>query len=47
MCVDGLRVGLMTPEALRSLCAGLGLACEIVEVDRSSVFCEIVAPAAA
>lgn len=46
VCVDGFRVGLLTPEALRSLCAGLGLACEIVEVDGSSVFCEIIVPAA-
>jgi len=46
VCVDGLRVGLLTREALRSLCSGLGLDCEIVDVDGSSVFCEVVAPTA-
>ena len=46
VCVDGLRVGLLTREALRSLCSGLGLDCEIVDVDGSSVFCEVIAPTA-
>ena len=46
VCEDGFRVGLMSPEALRSLCASLGLACDITEVDGSSVFCEIIAPVA-
>jgi len=44
VCGDGFRVGLLTPEALRSLCASLGLDCEIVEVDGSSVFCEVIVP---
>ena len=46
VCVDGFSVGLLTPEALRSLCAGLGLDCEIVEVEGSSVFCEVIVPGA-
>jgi len=44
VCGDGFRVGLLTPKALRSLCVGLGLACEIAEVDGSSVFCEVIVP---
>ena len=44
VCVDGFRVGLMTPEVLRSLCDSLGLACEITVVGGSSVFCEVIVP---
>ena len=44
VCVDRLRVGLLTPEAQRSLCASLGLACEIAEVEGSGVFCEVIVP---
>jgi 2-polyprenyl-6-hydroxyphenyl methylase/3-demethylubiquinone-9 3-methyltransferase len=41
VCKDGLRVGRLTPEDFRSLCSRIGLDPEIVEVDRSSIFCEI------
>jgi hypothetical protein len=46
VCVDGFRVGLLSPKALRSLYASLGLDCEIAEVDSSSVFSEITVPVA-
>jgi 2-polyprenyl-6-hydroxyphenyl methylase/3-demethylubiquinone-9 3-methyltransferase len=42
VCKDGFRAGRLTPEYLQSLCSTLGAEPEIREVDRSSVFCEIV-----
>jgi 2-polyprenyl-6-hydroxyphenyl methylase/3-demethylubiquinone-9 3-methyltransferase len=46
VCDDGFRAGAMTPQAFRELCNGAGLACSIVEVDNSSVFCEVTVPGA-
>jgi 2-polyprenyl-6-hydroxyphenyl methylase/3-demethylubiquinone-9 3-methyltransferase len=42
VCEDGFRAGRLTPDDLHSLCAGLGVAGEITEVDGSSLFCEII-----
>ena len=47
VCKDGFKVDALTPQALRSLCASLGLAGQITEVDGSSVFCEVVVPGTA
>lgn len=44
VCKDGFRTGIISPEEFRSLCANLNLDAEIIEVDGSSVFCEIVVP---
>jgi 2-polyprenyl-6-hydroxyphenyl methylase/3-demethylubiquinone-9 3-methyltransferase len=44
VCKDGLRLGLMKESRWRELCAGLGFACEITEVDGSSLFCSIHVP---
>ncbi|MBN1274578.1 MAG: methyltransferase domain-containing protein [Candidatus Aminicenantes bacterium] len=44
VCKDGFRTGFKTPEGFRSLCSKLNLDPEIIEVDGSSVFCEIVVP---
>jgi SAM-dependent methyltransferase len=38
---DGFRAGRLTPEGFASLAASCGVEAEIVEVDGSSVFCEI------
>ena len=38
------RSGMVTPEAFRSLGAGLGVDVEVCEVDGSSLFCEIAVP---
>lgn len=43
-CLDGFRSGRMTPDDFRELCAELGVAPEITEVDESSVFCRVVTP---
>jgi 2-polyprenyl-6-hydroxyphenyl methylase/3-demethylubiquinone-9 3-methyltransferase len=42
VCKDGFRAGRLTPEEMQELCARLGVEAQITEVDRSSVFCEIV-----
>jgi 2-polyprenyl-6-hydroxyphenyl methylase/3-demethylubiquinone-9 3-methyltransferase len=42
VCEDGFRAGQLKPNEMKSLCSGLGVDCEIAEVDRSSLFCEIV-----
>jgi len=44
VCKDGFRVDALTPKALRSLCASLGLSSRITEVDDSCVFCEVMVP---
>lgn len=44
VCRDGFRAGMLRPEEMRELCATLGLAGRIIEVDGSSVFCEITVP---
>lgn len=42
VCRDGFRAGRLRPDELVGLCGRLGLHGDIVEVDGSSVFCEIV-----
>jgi len=44
VCRDGFRATTMNAEGFRSLAAVLGLAANIIEVDGSSLFCEIVTP---
>jgi len=44
VCKDGFHAGIVSPDAFSSLGARLGLKVEVTEVDRSSVFCEIVVP---
>ncbi|MBZ5682864.1 MAG: class I SAM-dependent methyltransferase [Acidobacteriia bacterium] len=44
VCKDGFRATTMDAEAFRSLAAVLGLAPNIIEVDGSSLFCEIAVP---
>lgn len=44
VCTDGFRAMTATADDFRVLAAGLGLAPRIVEVDRSSLFCEVVVP---
>ena len=44
VCTDGFRATTMDPEGFRSLTGVLGLTPRIVEVDHSSLFCEIVLP---
>jgi SAM-dependent methyltransferase len=39
---DGFRAGRVTRDGFRVLCSALGRGCTIVEVDGSSVFCELV-----
>jgi len=41
VCEDGFEVTTQTPEEFSSLAEGLGLEFEIIEVDGSSVFCDI------
>jgi 2-polyprenyl-6-hydroxyphenyl methylase/3-demethylubiquinone-9 3-methyltransferase len=41
VCENGFRAGRLTPDEMRSLCAGLGVEPEITEVDGSCVFCEV------
>ncbi|MBI2838731.1 MAG: class I SAM-dependent methyltransferase [Acidobacteria bacterium] len=43
-CKDGFRATTVSPERFRNLTESLGLASRIVEVDDSSVFCEIPVP---
>ena len=47
VCKDGLRLGAMTQEGFKRLCEGVGLTCSTVEVDNSSLFCEIAVPSTA
>jgi 2-polyprenyl-6-hydroxyphenyl methylase/3-demethylubiquinone-9 3-methyltransferase len=42
VCKDGFEAGRLTAEAMRSLCKRLGVRCEVEEVDRSSLFCEVM-----
>lgn len=42
VCKDGFRAGRMTPEDFQILCSAAGAKGEIVEVDGSCVFCEVV-----
>jgi ubiquinone/menaquinone biosynthesis C-methylase UbiE len=44
VCHDGFRATTVNAEGFKSLAAPLGLAANIVEVDGSSLFCEIVTP---
>jgi 2-polyprenyl-6-hydroxyphenyl methylase/3-demethylubiquinone-9 3-methyltransferase len=44
VCHDGFRATTVNAEGFRSLAAVLGLAANIIEVDDSSLFCEIVIP---
>jgi 2-polyprenyl-6-hydroxyphenyl methylase/3-demethylubiquinone-9 3-methyltransferase len=44
VCEDGFTAGALAPDELAALCASVGVVGEISEVDRSSVFCEIVKP---
>ena len=46
VCEDGFRAGSMSEADLRGLCDSLGVPYEVVEVDESSLFCEIVKPCA-
>lgn len=46
VCKDGLRLDAMTSKGFKDLCESAGLACSIVEVDESSLFCEIDVPRA-
>jgi len=41
VCEDGFRAGRLTPDDWRRLCSRIGLSPRIVEVDESSVFCEL------
>lgn len=41
VCRDGFRVGCLTHEEIKRLCAGLGMEPRITEVDASSVFFEL------
>lgn len=41
VCRDGFRATTCSPEQFREWASGLGKGCTIVEVDESSVFCEI------
>ncbi|MDY0110928.1 MAG: class I SAM-dependent methyltransferase [Candidatus Krumholzibacteria bacterium] len=42
VCEDGFRSGRATPEDFHAICAALGVSGTIVEVDQSSLFCEVV-----
>lgn len=42
VCKDGFRATRLTAEEWRVLCAQAAVDCRITDVDRSSVFCEIV-----
>lgn len=43
-CTDGFSVATMAPEGFSELAAGLGLKTRIMEVDGSSLFCEVIVP---
>lgn len=40
-CKDGFRAGMLSPSQFADLCGGLGVQGRTVEVDESSLFCEI------
>jgi SAM-dependent methyltransferase len=42
VCEDGFRAGRLTPDEFRVICSKLGVPANVREVDRSSVFCEMV-----
>jgi SAM-dependent methyltransferase len=42
VCQDGFRAGRLTPESLLNLCRAVGVEGRVIEVDGSSVFCEVV-----
>jgi 2-polyprenyl-6-hydroxyphenyl methylase/3-demethylubiquinone-9 3-methyltransferase len=44
VCKDGFRAGRMSDEELDALCFRVGLKPDIVEVDKSSMFCEVLKP---
>lgn len=44
VCTDGFRSGRLRPDDFRYLCSNIGVEAEIIEVDDSSVFCEITKP---
>jgi 2-polyprenyl-6-hydroxyphenyl methylase/3-demethylubiquinone-9 3-methyltransferase len=44
VCKDGFRATTVSGDDFRALAARLGLTPTIAEVDRSSLFCEVVAP---
>jgi len=44
VCRDGFRASTVSADGLRSLAGVLGLIPKIVEVDHSSLFCEITVP---
>lgn len=44
VCTDGFRTGQVSPVQFESLCAGLGLTAEVLEIDGSSVMCVIEVP---
>ncbi len=41
-CKDGFKTTTVTPDDFRRLTSELGIACQIIEVDNSSLFCKIV-----
>jgi SAM-dependent methyltransferase len=47
VCKDGFRSGALGADAFTQLCGQVGVRPTIVEVDQSSVFCEITVPGAA
>ncbi len=44
VCTDGFRSGTMNRTGFEALCAQVGIEPMIVEVDRSSLFCELIVP---
>lgn len=42
VCKDGFTATTVGPDEFRSLAGGLGVDCRIMEVDNSSLFCEII-----
>ena len=44
VCEDGFRATTVGPDRFEALAARLGLVPKIVEVEGSSLFCEVVAP---
>ena len=47
VCRDGFRASTMSPDGFTELCSSFELEAAVMEVDGSSVFCEVVVPAAA
>jgi 2-polyprenyl-6-hydroxyphenyl methylase/3-demethylubiquinone-9 3-methyltransferase len=47
VCEDGFRAGAMSQMGFEKLCESAGLACSIIEVDRSVLFCEVTVPGTA